>query len=179
MAATPSTETTRSTETDDVRTGSTADAASSELPDIEDLKQSLDGRELPGATITIEPYQSVLADYALEAAGDDSGDAHPLWGLVLSLRGMGITVDELCVLAGQRPQDVLLFGNCEVIAHRPLRVGATIDVVATIEPVHRKETRSGGHLDFVTVRTAFHDTADASAGAVGEVVNGFIFKRGA
>ncbi len=74
MAATPSTETTRSTETDDVRTGSTAEEASSELPDIADLKRSLDGRELPGATITIEPYQSVLADYALEAAGDDSGE---------------------------------------------------------------------------------------------------------
>ncbi len=64
-------------------------------------------------------------------------------GLVLSLRGgMGITVDELCALAAQRPpQDVLLFGNCEVVQHRPLRVGgATIEVTATIEPVSRKET---------------------------------------
>ncbi|SDU79271.1 FAS1-like dehydratase domain-containing protein [Gordonia westfalica] len=176
MAVTPSTDDARAAVAELNR--SAASSTPVELPDIAKLKQSLDGRELPGSTITIEPYQSVLADYALEAGTDDSGDAHPLWGLVLSLRGMGITVDELCALAAQRPQDVLLFGNCEVVQHRPLRVGATIEVTATIEPVSRKETRHGGHLDFVTVRTAFHDRDGSSAGPVGEVVNGFIFKRG-
>lgn len=171
MAPTPS--------TDQKSTVAQRAADSTSLVDIAELKQSLDGRRLPGATLTIEPFQSVLADYALLADGDDSGDAHPLWGLVLALRGMGISVDELCALAGQRPQDVLLFGNCEVIAHRPLHVGATIDVTATIEPVSRKATRNGGFLDFVTVRTTFIDTSDPSGGPVGEVVNGFIFKRGA
>ncbi|MEY1673157.1 hypothetical protein AB4Z55_03165 [Gordonia sp. ABKF26] len=160
-------------------TAAQSDSSPAGLIDITTLKDSLDGRRLPGATLTIEPFQSVLADYALLADGDDTGDAHPLWGLVLALRGMGISVDELCTLAGQRPQDVLLFGNCEIIAHRPLRVGATIDVTAMIEPVSRKETRHGGFLDFVTVRTAFIDRADSSGDPVGEVVNGFIFKRGA
>lgn len=177
MADTPSTDVTGTRPSAVERDGSSSTPA--ELIDIAVLKQSLEGRELPGASITIEPYQSVLADYALEADADDSGDAHPLWGLVLSLRGMGITVVELCALAAQRPQDVLLFGNCEVIQHRPLRVGATIDVTASIESVSRKETRHGGHLDFVTVRTAFHDKDDSLAGPVGEVANGFIFKRGA
>ncbi|ANY24385.1 MaoC family dehydratase N-terminal domain-containing protein [Gordonia terrae] len=180
MAVTPSTEkASDATHATGDSGGSGTRSSAADLPDIAGLKRSLDGKQLPGASITIEPYQSVLADYALEAGTDDSGDAHPLWGLVFALRGMGISVDELCALAGQRAQDVLLFGNCEVIQHRPLRVGATIDVSATIEPVSRKETRNGGHLDFVTVRTAFHDRDDPSDGPVGEVVNGFIFKRGA
>lgn len=86
MAVTPSTDDARAAVAELNR--SAASSTPVELPDIAKLKQSLDGRELPGSTITIEPYQSVLADYALEAGTDDSGDAHPLWGgLVLSLRG--------------------------------------------------------------------------------------------
>ncbi|MGW5515113.1 hypothetical protein [Nocardia africana] len=149
-----------------------------ELIDIATL-EGLDGTSLPGATITIEGFQSRLADYALLSADDDSGDAHLLWELVLALRGMGITVDELCTLAGQRPKDVLLFGNCRVVQHRPLRVGGTFAVTATIGPVSRKQTKRGGILDFVTVRTTISEENDPADRPAGEVVNGYIFKRGA
>jgi hypothetical protein len=149
------------------------------LVDVGTLIQVLDGKELPGATITIEQYESALADYALLAPEDGSEHAHPMWLLVLALRGMGITVDELCVLAGKRAHDTLLFGNCEMTQNRPLRVGNTFAVTATVGPVSRKETRRGGILDFVTVRAAIFDKDDPADLPAGEVVNGFIFKRGA
>ncbi|GAA3238293.1 hypothetical protein GCM10017691_38230 [Pseudonocardia petroleophila] len=152
-----------------------------DLIDVEVLRTALDGRELPGGELTVEAYESALADYALLAPDVDTEHAHPLWLLVLALRGMGISVDELCRLAGQRAQDTLLFGNCEIAQRRPVRVGHRFRMTASAGPVARKESRGGGHLDFVTVRVEVHDTADGPhpGDPVGTVTNGFIFKRGA
>lgn len=90
---------------------------------------------------------------------------------------MGISVDELCDLAAKRPQDTLLFGTCELNQHRPLRPGRTFTVSAQVRPVSRKVSRTGGVLDFVTVQTTVHDDSDNDA--VGDIVTGYIFKRGA
>lgn len=157
----------------------TTPSASGKLIDVDMLSAALDGKELPGAIITIERYESALADYALLAPEADSSHAHPLWLLILALRGMGITVDELCELAGKRAQDTLLFGNCAMTQHRPMCVGNAFAVTATIESVARKETKRGGFLDFVTVRATIFDKDNPSDAPAGEVVNGFIFKRGA
>lgn len=152
-----------------------------DLIGVDALRAALDGRELPGGELTVEAHESAIADYALLAPDVDTDHAHPLWLLVLALRGMGISVDELCRLAGQRPQDTLLFGNCEIAQRRPVRVGHRFRMTASAGPVTRKESRGGGRLDFVTVRVEVHDTADDPHpdGPVGTVTNGFIFKRGA
>ncbi|MDN5751032.1 MAG: hypothetical protein L0H64_21405 [Pseudonocardia sp.] len=152
-----------------------------DLIDVDALREALDGRDLPGAELTVEAYESALADYALLAPDEDTDHAHPLWLLVLALRGMGISVEGLCRLAGQRPQDALLFGNCEISQHRPVRVGHHFRMTASAGPVARKESRGGGFLDFITVRVEVHDTddGDGAVGPVGAVTNGFIFKRGA
>ncbi|MCK8613799.1 hypothetical protein [Gordonia sp. C13] len=142
---------------------------------IEQLADTLDGRQLPGASLTLEEYESALADYALEAEADDSGHAHPLWLLILALRGMGISVNELCDLAAKRPQDTLLFGTCELNQHRPLSIGRTFTVSAKVRPVSRKTSRAGGVLDFVTIDTIVH--ADLDGKVVGDIVTGYIFKR--
>jgi hypothetical protein len=148
-----------------------------DLIGLDELRAALDGRELPGAELTIETYESALADHALLAPAGEAGAAHPLWLLVLAMRGMGISVDELCALAGQREQDTLLFGNCEITQHRAVPVAHRFRMTASAGPVARKESRGGGHLDFVTVRVAVHDLDDGVE--VGVVTNGFIFKRGA
>jgi hypothetical protein len=155
-------------------------STSGALVGIDELREALDGRELPGAKLTIEGYESALADYALLAPAEDSDHAHPFWLVVLALRGMGIGVDDLCALAGQRPQDTLLFGTCEIGQHRPVRVGRAFRTTASVGPVRRKESRGGGYLDFVTVRVEVHEAGGADgAGPVGTVVQGFILKRGA
>ncbi|MCE3551139.1 hypothetical protein LWC33_06680 [Pseudonocardia sp. RS11V-5] len=146
-----------------------------ELIGLDDLRKALDGKTLPGDELTIEGYQSALADHALLAPAEDSDHAHPFWLIVLALRGMGITVDELCALAGQREQDTLLFGTCGIEQHSPPRVGHTFRTSATVGPVARKESRGGGFLDFVTVRVEIRDAGEL----VGVVNQGFIFKRGA
>lgn len=154
-------------------------SADAVLVDIDTLTNTLDGRALPGDTITIEAYESDLADYALLSPAEVSGQAHPLWLLILALRGMGISVDELCEMARKREQDTLLFGNCELKQHRPLTASATYDTTANIGSVFRKSTRAGGLLDFVTVTTAVFDHGQIGhEEPIGEVVSGYIFKRG-
>ncbi|WP_181779988.1 hypothetical protein [Pseudonocardia pini] len=142
---------------------------------LDELTEALDGRTLPGAELTVEAYQSALADHALLAPAEDSDHAHPFWLIVLALRGMGITVDELCALAGQRSQDTLLYGTCGIEQLAPLHVGRTFRTTCTVGPVARKESRSGGFLDFVTVRVEVRDADEL----VGVVTEGFIYKRGA
>lgn len=158
-----------------------ADPLDADLIDLDSLRTALDRRELPGGELTVEAYEAAIADHALLAPDVDTDDAHPLWLLVLALRGMGISVDELCRLAGRRPQDTLLFGNCEIAQRRPVRVGHRFRMTASTGPVARKESRGGGFLDFVTVRVEVHDTTDGPHpdGPVGTVTNGFIVKRGA
>jgi hypothetical protein len=151
----------------------------SALVELDALRMALDGRELPGAELTVEAHESALADHAMLAPAEGTDHAHPLWLLVLALRGMGITVDELCLLAEKRPQDTLLFGNCTIAQHRPVRVGHRLRIRASVGPVVRKESRGGGVLDFVTVRVEVHDLSAPSNGPVGAVTEGFIFKRGA
>jgi hypothetical protein len=149
------------------------------LIELDELRRKLDGQDLPGAELTVEAHESALADHALLAPAEDTDHAHPLWLLVLALRGMGITVDELCWRAAQRPQDTLLFGNCDIAQHHPVRVGHRFRTCASVGPVVRKESRGGGVLDFVTVRVEVHDLTVPSDGPVGAVTEGFIFKRGA
>ncbi|HEX4247444.1 MAG TPA: hypothetical protein VH008_06225 [Pseudonocardia sp.] len=148
--------------------------------ELAELRAGLDGRELPGGELAVPAYESALADHALlagPAAEDPDGAAHPLWLLILAMRGMGVTVDELCALAGKCAEDTLLFGNCSLSQVRPVEVGGTYRVSATVGPVNRKTSRSGGVLDivavWVTIRSA--DTGEPA----GTVVNEFIFKRGA
>lgn len=146
----------------------------SDLITVEALREALGGRDLPGAELTVEAFQSAIADHALLAQPEDTDHAHPFWLIVLALRGMGITVDELCALAGQREQDTLLFGTCGIEQLRPLHVGHAFTTTASVGPVARKESRGGGYLDFVTVRVEVSDAGER----VGLVNQGFIIKRG-
>lgn len=149
-----------------------------ELVGGDELRSRLDGRELPGAEIPVEAYESALADHALLAPpGPDPEQAHPLWLVVLALRGMGITVDELCALADTRAQDTLLYGTCGLEQHRAVLAGHTFRTTAVVGPVTRKESRSGAVLDFVTVVVEVHDRDDDVP--VGSVSHGFVIKRGA
>src|SRR5687768_5313134 len=103
---------------------------------VETLQVTLEGMRLPGGRITIEEHEAVIGDRALRAtaAGDDNA-AHPIWFVIASLRCMGISVEELCDLAGQEDGDALLFGNCRVDQHEPLRTGSTYRDVARVGAV--------------------------------------------
>lgn len=138
------------------------------------LDPTLAGRELPGDFTTITGFESAIADHALLSPGG-STSAHPLWFLIIALRGMGISVDELCVLAHQGPDDTLLFGTCEIDQIKPLVVGATYRTTATITETDRRTTRDGSILDSITVDVRLFDETRSQSGSV---VSVYLFKRG-
>ncbi|MGW0021450.1 hypothetical protein ACWDUD_24300 [Rhodococcus sp. NPDC003382] len=146
---------------------------------VKELDPGLVGRQLPGDTTTISHHQSAITDHALHAASDpDAGEhAHSIWFLIIALRGMGISVDELCALADKREGDTLLFGTCGIDQVQPLSVGHTYRTTASIDSVSRRTTRDGSVLDSLTVTVTLFDTT-APAGPVGAVTSVYLFKRG-
>lgn len=146
---------------------------------VKELDPDLVGRQLPGDITTISRHQSAITDHALHAASDpDAGEhAHSIWFLVIALRGMGISVDELCALADKRDTDTLLFGTCGIDQIQPLTVGHTYRTTASIDSIDRRITRDGSILDSLAVTVTLFDTATPTE-AVGAVTSVYLFKRG-
>ena len=143
------------------------------VPSIDELRADLSGRELPGGSLCIERYESLIADHALRAPDiSDSQDPspHPLWLVIASLRSMGITVDELRALARASAEDTLLFGSVAVTHDRPLVTGTTYVTSAVIDSVDRHRTRAGKVLDSVVVTVRIQDS--------GTVTSTYLFLRG-
>jgi hypothetical protein len=136
----------------------------------------LAGKRLPGGVTTVTAMESEIADHALLSPGLDPGTAHPLWFLILALRGMGISVDELCELANKGDDDVLLFGTCEIEQLRPISVGDQYRTTAEITATDRRTTRDGSFLDSVTVLVGVYGTDGTDFGSVESV---YLFKRSA
>jgi hypothetical protein len=145
------------------------------LPPLETLEAGLRGRRLPGAELTIERRESVIADEALRAPDAATDVAHPIWFVIASLRGLGISMDELCDLAGKRDVDTLLYGGVEIVQAHPLLVGETYRTTAEVTGVGRKTTRDGSALDMVDVVVRVLDVAQTECGSV---TSTYLFKRG-
>lgn len=139
-----------------------------------ELKNTLEGRKLPGGSIVIEPYESSIGDAAWRSRPTDDGTAHPVWFIIASLRCMGISVDELCALAHQAPGDTLMLGNCSVEQNRPLHVSEQYVADASIAGVRTRTTRDGSRLDSIDVVVRFTSPLDEKVGAV---TSEYMFKR--
>ncbi|MBY4212465.1 hypothetical protein HQO42_11495 [Rhodococcus fascians] len=142
---------------------------------VPELDSKLSGTQLPGDATTITGFESSIADHALLSPTADGRSAHPLWFLVIALRGMGISVDELCALADKQPEDTLLFGTCEIEQSVPLLVGSTYRTTARITETGRRTTRDESVLDSITVEVSLLDDLGVEAGSV---VSVYLFKRG-
>lgn len=126
------------------------------MTDITQLIAALQGRSLPGSALKIETYENAIADRAwlapdAAATVTDEGVAHPLWFVVASLRGMGISVTELCELAQKGEEDTLLLGSIKVEHALPLRIGRTYRTAARIGDVYRRTARDGSAMDGIIV----------------------------
>lgn len=140
---------------------------------IDDLRTHIAGQQLPGGVVVIEPHESAIGDGAMRAVDDPQGLAHPLWFVIASLRGMGISVEALCALARQGDGDTLLFGSCEVVQDVPLVAGGTYLTTARIGEVGSRTTRDGSRLDSIEVVVDL-SLGDAYVGAVTSI---YLFKR--
>lgn len=142
---------------------------------FEELKRELEGLTLPGSPLTISPLESRAIDETARDPQTDSNLAHPIWFVIASLRGMGISVDQLCALARKESDDTLLFGGVEIVQERALEVGRTLNVSAEIVHVARRVTRDGANLDSLTV---LNTVAARDGSLVGTVTCTYLFKRG-
>lgn len=149
-------------------------AATTSLVSLELLQQELAGKRLPGAELAIPVYENAIATRALRAEINEQEFAHTIWFIVCSLRGMGISVNELCDLAHAGPHDTLLYGEVTIEQELPLRVGGSYRVDAAITDVDRSTLRDGSTLDKVTV---FVELSGADA-RYGTVTSTYLFKRG-
>ena len=139
---------------------------------------ALRGRQLPGASLHIARHESVILDKALRAPAPVAGEeqlASPIWLVVASLRGMGITVDELCDLAQKSAADTLLFGGVVVEQTGELPVDTGYRTTAAITDVGRRSMRDGSTLDSVVVVVRVVGPDDTERGAV---TSTYLFKRG-
>ena len=143
---------------------------------IEQLKDELEGMELPGSFLEVSILESHAVDEVVRAGQHDSAIAHPIWCVIASLRGMGISVERLGDLAREESGDVLLFGDVEVVQELPLIVGSTISVTAGITKVDRRLTREGHALDSVIVVNRLLSDDGVT---LGTVTCTYLFKRGA
>jgi hypothetical protein len=137
--------------------------------------QELQGRELPGGQLVIEPQEVFVGDEALRLSGDLDGALHPAWFVITSLRCMGISVQELCALMQQEDGDALLFGSCRVQQWTQLHFEKPYTSSARIGQVSSRTTRDGSRLDSVEVVIQLRDAATAAD--VGEVVSIYLLKR--
>ena len=142
---------------------------------IHQLKGELEGVQLPGASLDVGPLESHAVDRAVRAAPLGAGSAHPIWFVIASLRGMGISVDELGEMAHQGQEDILLFGGVEILQESALTVGSNLRVTSEISQVERTTTRDGSALDSVVISNRL--TSDGGA-VLGTVTCTYLFKRG-
>lgn len=141
---------------------------------LERLRQTLAGKRLPGDEIAIPDYENAIATRALRGELTDREHAHSIWFVVCALRGMGVSVNELCELAHAGPNDTLLYGAVSIEQDLPLRVDTSYRVDAVITDVGRSTLRDGSTLDKVTV------LVEICLGDVrhGTVSSTYLFKRG-
>jgi len=149
-------------------------APETSLVPLELLRQTLAGKRLPGAELEIPGYENTIATRALRSEVSEQEFAHSIWFIVCSLRGMGISVNELCDLAHAGPHDTLLYGEVGIEQELPLRVGAWYRVDAVITDVGRSTLRDGSTLDKVTVRVELL----CDGVRHGTVTSTYLFKRG-
>lgn len=141
---------------------------------IDLLQQTLAGKRLPGAEVAIPGYENTIATRALRGEVNEQEFAHAIWFIVCSLRGMGVSVNELCDLAHAGPHDTLMYGEVTIEQELPLRVGGSYRVEAVITDVGRSTLRDGSTLDKVTIGVELF----CDGVRHGAVASTYLFKRG-
>ncbi|NYE35833.1 hypothetical protein F4692_000937 [Nocardioides cavernae] len=131
------------------------------------------GRTFPGGEYTVEPYVDWLVRDVVDA---DQGEhvAHPLFAFIGSLRGKGMSLDELFEICGATAADGPMFGEHETEVIEPLRVGETYAVAGRFVSAERKHGRTAGTFDVVGFELTM---TDRSGKAAVRVFNSFVFPR--
>ncbi|PXA84814.1 hypothetical protein DMC47_39350 [Nostoc sp. 3335mG] len=80
------------------------------------------------------------------------GMAHPIFGFVAAVGGLGIPIGDLLARHGGSIAAGPLLGRCAIRYEMPLKVGLTYQVSGEVESVVRKRSRRFGETDHFTLR---------------------------
>ncbi len=133
------------------------------IPDIESLAASLRGRQLPGGKYRIAPDQCRAVDAMCAGTGSVT---HPVFACVAALRGLGISIDELCRLCDYELARAPMLGECQLELRRPLQAEIDYTTSVVIEDLVRSTSRAVGMLDRLRFTVALRDSEPGDAALV-------------
>lgn len=120
------------------------------MPDIEipDSLRAIAGTELTPGTIVIPPSEAELVTAVLGTPAP-ADQLHPVYAYIASQRGIGISVAELCAIAGFDIDDGPMLGSIDFEYPGVMRAGVEYRVEGTILDITRKQGRAVGVFDLL------------------------------
>lgn len=121
------------------------------FPDIEQLAARLRGYRLPGGEYRIGIAES---QQVARLSGFDAPQPHPVFSSVVTLKALGVTIEQLCDLCEFRLEDGPMLGEFTTRFLLPLEQDVRYTTNATIESIDRTHSARAGVLD--RLRFAVH-----------------------
>ena len=119
------------------------------------------GFRFPDGKYTVDPELHEMYLKAVDAVPSPAGNAHPLFGFLAAHCGMGYTFPQFMELI-EAPLDAgALFGQEDLQLHRPLRIGETVTVKASIVQARSTTGAQTGRFDLVTCGIELTDDSGA------------------
>ncbi len=98
-------------------------------------------------------------------AGTDSV-THPVFACVAALRGLGISIDELCRLCDYELARGPMLGECQLELRRPLQADCDYTTSVVIEDLVRSRSRALGVMDRLHFTVVLRDSGPGDAALV-------------
>lgn len=114
------------------------------LPDIKLLDDDLRGKRLPGARFCITPEDVLVLS---KLCGSPSSAPSPIFAMVAALRGLGITLDEMCRLCEFELAAGPMLGECAMRFGSQLQQGLFYRTEVEIHGIDRKYSATSGVID--------------------------------
>ena len=132
------------------------------LPNIESLAASLRGRQLPGGSYRISLDDSRIVASMCAGTG---GSPHPVFACVVALRGLGVSIDELCRLCEFELAHGPMLGECQLEFRRPLQADINYTTSVIIDDLVRSTGHASGTMDRLRFSVTFNQL-DAGGGEI-------------
>ncbi len=114
------------------------------FPDIDQLAARLRGHRLPGGEYRISSAES---QQVARLSGFEAAQPHPVFSSVVTLKALGVTIEQLCDLCEFRLEDGPMLGEFTTRFLLPLELDVRYTTEATIESIDRTHSTRAGVLD--------------------------------
>ena len=121
------------------------------FPDIDTLAARLRGHRLPGGEYRISIAES---RQVARLSGFEASQPHPVFSSVVTLKALGVSIEQLCDLCEFRLEDGPMLGEFTTRFFQPLEQDVRYTTNATIGSIDRAHSARAGVLD--RLRFAVH-----------------------